>query len=510
MSTEIPKGWIVATLGDVLLNVIGGGTPSRKISEYFEGTIPWFTVKDMKSLRPNDAEEHISSVAIRDSATNLIPANTLIVATRISLGKAIKPTMACAINQDLKALIVAQGISSDFLLYWVIAHSSVIQDAGSGTTVSGIRLETLHSFSLHLPPKNEQTRIVAKLEELLSDLDAGVAELKAAQKKLGQYRQSLLKAAVEGRLTESWRVANRGEGDKRESGAELLARILVERRRRWEEKQLAKLEEQGKAPPKDWQKKYPEPVKPDTSGLPELPEGWVWANIEQLGYVQLGRQRSPAKMKGENPVKYIRAANITEAGINFGDVLEMDFSANEQATFQLETGDVLLTEASGSPEHVGRPVVWPEVEGLYCFQNTVIRFRPIFTDSHFSFRLFQAWQKLGKFIQVAGGVGINHLSAGKFASIIVPLPPLQEQQAIVELLASALNEVQVQEHNIAFSLKQAAAQRKNILKAAFAGQLVPQDPEDEPASVLLERIRAERDSLGTDGTSNRRKRKSHA
>ena len=120
---------------------------------------------------------------------------------------------------------------------------------------------------MRLPPAAEQTRIVAKLEELLSDLDAGVAELKAAQKKLGQYRQSLLKAAVEGKLTAEWRSKN----PPTETGAQLLERILVERRARWETRQLAKFKEQGKTPPKDWKSRYLEPQQPDTTDLPELP-----------------------------------------------------------------------------------------------------------------------------------------------------------------------------------------------------------------------------------------------
>ena len=142
-------------------------------------------------------------------------------------------------------------------------------------SVSGQEIEAC-KFSM--PPLGEQTRIVEKLEELLSDLDAGVAELKAAQKKLVQYRQSLLKAAVEGTLTADWRKTNQ----PKETGAQLLERILKERRSRWEAKQLAKFQEQGKTPPKGWQDKYPEPVKPDTSDLPELPEGWVWASVDQL------------------------------------------------------------------------------------------------------------------------------------------------------------------------------------------------------------------------------------
>lgn len=352
----------------------------------------------------------------------------------------------------------------------------------------GRHYQHLRKESLVLPPFTEQTRIVAKLEELLSDLDAGVAELKAAQKKMAQYRQSLLKAAVEGALTADWRAKHQHA----ETGAQLLERILVERRARWEAKQLAKFKEQGKAPPKDWKAKYAEPVQPDTTELPALPVGWVWASVEQLGHVQLGRQRSPDKVGGANPTPYIRAANITEAGVDLTDVLEMDFSEDERKSFQLHVGDVLLTEASGSAEHVGRPAIWKHPSGAYCFQNTVLRFTPHGISSEFSFYSFLAMQKLGVFRKLSGGVGINHLSAGKFSKLPVPLPPLAEQMALVELVEQGFAAVANQESVIVVSLKQSTAQRLNILRAAFTGQLVPQDPNDEPASALLARIRAER------------------
>ena len=484
----LPSGWAETTLGSTLISVVGGGTPSRKVPAYFGGQIPWFTVKDMKALKPNDAEEHITEAAIADSATKLIPANTLIVATRIALGKAIRPTVACAINQDLKALVLGSGINSDFLLHWVGANQRVIQDLGSGTTVSGIRLEALHGLPLLLPPAAEQTCIVAKLEELLSDLDAGMAELRAAQKKLAQYRQSLLKAAVEGALTAEWRTQN----TPAETGAQLLQRILTERRARWQAKQLAKFKEQGKTPPKDWQSKYPDPVQPDTTDLSALPQGWVWASVDQLGRVQLGRQRSPSKIGKANPTPYIRAANITEDGVDLSDVLEMEFSKTEKEKFALRVGDVLLTEASGSPEHVGRPAIWRQIEGLYCFQNTVLRFSPDGIGSEYAFYSFLAMQKLGVFSKLSGGVGINHLSAGKFSSLSVPLPPANEQLALVETLKESFSRCDDQQIYNERALKQSTAQRQNILCAAFAGQLVPQDPNDEPASVLLERIRAER------------------
>lgn len=357
-----------------------------------------------------------------------------------------------------------------------------------GALYPAVRPKDVAAFSFAFETPAQQTRIVTKLEELLSDLDAGVAELKAAQKKLGQYRQSLLKAAVDGTLTAEWRTKN----TPAETGAQLLQRILTERRARWEAKQLARFAEQGKTAPKDWQKKYPEPLQPDTSGLPALPEGWVWSSVEQLGHVQLGRQRSPSKIGKANPTPYIRAANITEDGVNLSDVLEMDFSETEKATFALKVGDVLLTEASGSPEHVGRPAIWKHADGLYCFQNTVLRFSPQGIGSEYAFYSFLAMQKLGVFSKLSGGVGINHLSAGKFSKLPVPLPPIAEQVALVESIEESFLKCDNQISSIAHSLKQSTAQRQNILRAAFAGELVSQNPNDEPASVLLERIRAER------------------
>lgn len=354
--------------------------------------------------------------------------------------------------------------------------------------MANLNQQHLLGMRLSLPPLSEQTRIVEKLEELLSDLDAGVAELKAAQQKLAQYRQSLLKAAVEGSLTAEWRQQN----PPTETGAQLLQRLLTERRARWEARQLARFQEQGKAPPKDWQKKYPEPVQPDTSGLPELPQGWAWASVEQLGKVQLGRQRSPDKVKGVNPIPYVRAANITETGVDLSDVMTMDFSAGEIEIFALQPGDVLLTEASGSAEHVGRPAIWRGASDVYCFQNTVLRFRSSHISSDFAYVSFLAMQKMGVFRRLSGGVGINHLSAGKFSGLPMALPPLTEQVALVHHASTALNGCDEQLKLIERSLKQSTAQRQNILRAAFAGQLVPQDPADEPASVLLERIRAER------------------
>ena len=313
----------------------------------------------------------ISESGFEDSGARWLPKGSVLFSSRAPIGYVAIAANPVTTNQGFKSFIPERGVASDFIYYWLTSAKPQAEKLASGTTFLELSGAKAALIPFPVAPEREQNRVVEKLEELLSDLDAGVAELKAAQKKLARYRQSLLKAAVEGALTAEWRAERVRRGEATESGAQLLARILTERRARWETKQLAKFKEQGKAPPKDWKDKYPEPVLPDTTDLPALPDGWVWASVDQLGDVQLGRQRSPDKQKGLSPAKYIRAANITESGIDFSDVLKMDFNERERITFALKTGDVLLTEASGSPEHVGRPVIWPDVEGLYCFQNTV-------------------------------------------------------------------------------------------------------------------------------------------
>ena len=151
----------------------------------------------------------------------------------------------------------------------------------TGTTRLKLTSGAMRQIPLRVAPIAEQLRVVIRIEELLSDLESGVAELQAAQKKLGQYRQSLLKEAVEGTLTAEWRVQNLPQ----EAGAELLARILRERRARWEARRLEKFKAQGKEPPKEWQRQYPAAVEPSLAGLPVLPSTWTWASLDMLGAI---------------------------------------------------------------------------------------------------------------------------------------------------------------------------------------------------------------------------------
>ena len=340
-------------------------------------------------------------------------------------------------------------------------------------------------------PATEQTRIVAKLEELLSDLDAGVAELKAAQKKLAQYRQSLLKAAVEGALTAAWRTQHQPT----ETGAQLLQRILQERRARWEARQLAKFAEQGKTLPKDWQKKYPEPVQPDASGLPQLPQGWVWATIDQIAQVGTGVTplRSKSAYFNEGTIPWVTSGALNSEAVASATELVTELALKECRLELYPVGSLLVAmygegKTRGKCSELRIPATINQAIAAIVLEPAAQSCK-----AYLKAFLLDSYEKMRA--QASGGVQPN-LNLQIVKAIALPLPPCSEQAEITQLLDGQFDQISQQQIAVQVSLQQSTAQRQNILRAAFSGQLVPQDPHDEPASALLERIRAERAAQG--------------
>jgi type I restriction enzyme S subunit len=528
--TQLPSTWAVATLPDVTSSV-GGGTPPKADPAYWlNGTVPWISPKDMKIFSLVGSEDLVTEKAL--DRLSVVPEGSVLVVVRSGILSRTFPVALNAvpvtINQDMRAFIPERNVSARYLALQMIAKERDILSTCSknGTTVASIEGPSLTRFPLALAPSAEQTRIVDKLEELLSDLDAGVAELKAAQKKLGQYRQSLLKAAVEGALTAEWREARKsvrpepfdsaqdrlvegpdmvsyssihpstgsGRTDEYATGAQLLQRILTERRARWETKQLAKFAEQGKTPPNDWQKKYPEPVQPDTTDLPELPEGWVWASVDQLSEsVRNGLSMTPNTVGRGFPIFKINA--VRPMAVNFNAIKHIEIDECEAADYWVEPGDVLATRYNGSVDLLGVFGMVKDVPVRTLHPDKLIRMKPV------------TGVQLGAWMEVCGNVGLSRkhlvsrvkttagqtgISGDDLKKTPIPLPPDTEQESALAVLEERLQAVKDLELPTELSLKQSTAQRQNILRAAFSGQLVPQDPNDEPASALLARIRAER------------------
>ncbi len=328
----------------------------------------------------------------------------------------------------------------------------------------------LADLQIPLPSLDVQRCIVAKIEELFSDLDAGVAALERAKTKLKRYRAAVLKAAVEGRLTEAWRR----EHPDTEPAERLLERILIERRQRWEAEQRRKYTATGKTPPKDWQNKYQEPQPPDTTSLPELPKGWCWTTLDQLAeYIRNGWSKKPNKTPPGFGI--LRISAVRPMRVDLGLVRYVESSMDEVAAYLIEEGDLLFTRYNGSLDLLGVCGRVPAVPEPTMHPDKLIRVRTVLP------------YPMNAFVEIASNTGLSRVHLARRARTTagqtgisgqdvretpIPLAPVKEQAVIVEAVDYQLSVIDAMDMEIYKGLQRAARLRQSILKHAFEGRLV--------------------------------------
>lgn len=474
----VPAGWAEASLGE--LGVwSGGGTPSKAEAAFWkDGSVPWVSPKDMKSDFILTSEDKITPHAIAKSAAKYVPRGSILMVTRSGILAHTLPIAIAkcevTVNQDLKTLTPAEGILAEFLAWYLRRENRSILATCSknGTTVASVDTDRLKSIRVPVAPLPEQRRIVEKIETLFARLDKGEEAVRQVQALLKRYRQSVLKAAVTGDLTAEWRAANR---DRLEHGRDLLARILKTRRETWK----------GRG-------RYTEPTAPDTSEFPRLPEGWVWAAMGQLADVLGGLTKNARRKDLALKAPMLRVANVYQGRLDLNDIHETGISPNELERVSLKAGDILIVEGNGSQDQIGRMAIWNgEIQGA-VHQNHLIKARLATLDLvPFILTWFQSFDGRRAIERVASSTsGLYTLSISKIESLVVPVPPLEEVAEVQAKVDEAVSKIAVLEKWCAAELARSKALRQSILKQAFSGRLVPQDPSDEPASALLGRIRA--------------------
>ena len=444
-----------------------------------------------------------SAATMRSSANAFKRGDVLYGRLRPYLNKVYQPDFDGLCSGEFVVMPENHAVSGAFLKRRLSAYDFVDfashLNAGDRPRVDFGQLRT---FPLALPPKNEQIRMANLLGELLDDLAVGVAALERCREKLGLYRASLLNAAEEGDLTADWR----DEHPHAEPASVLLQRILAERRQRWEQDQLRTYAEKGKTPPKNWKAKYQEPLGAEVAELPSIPKNWTWVSFDQTDGIQGGLQKSPARRPRQNHYPYLRVANVYRGTLRLDDLSRFELTRKELDKLRLQAGDILLVEGNGSRTEIGRCALWSGEIKDCVHQNHIIRVRlprgviPKYADIFLNSPIGQAAIQ-----QTASSTsGLYTLSISKVRRLPLALPPTEEQQAIVERVADQVAVIDQVGDSVEQQLVCTTGLRQAVLHRAFSGKLVPQDPNDEPAAKLLERIAAERETQKRKGAKRHR------
>ena len=494
----LPDGWAQATIGEIA-EQINSGFPSGKHNTEGIG---------VPHLRPMNISPNgeidlslVKYVEVSDYDA-LQKGDVLFNNTNSAawLGKTayIKKDTNWAYSNHMTRVRLHPGFDSGWVAY-ALHHQFLIgffrMNCRHHVNQASINTNFLSTqTAIPIPPLPEQRRIVAEIETQFTRLDAGVAALERAQANLRRYKASVLKAACEGRLVPTEAELARAEGRGYEPAGQLLARILAERRAKWE------AEHPGK--------KYKEPASPDTENMLELPERWVWGKFEQLiSSFRSGSSAVPQNEPTDFPI--LRSSSVRPLRLDCNDVRFVTEADSQRADNFLQEDDLLFTRLSGSLDYVGNCAL---VKGT---ESRGIQY----PDRQFRAQLVE--QGMGQYVEICfassqlrkeitaqakSTAGHQRISMGGIREQVLPLPPLAEQRRIVAEVERRLSVVAALEASVEAALARARRLRQAVLKRAFEGQLVPQDPDDEPASVLLERIRARRETGKKAGETNRKKK----
>ena len=498
---QIPKGWVWTTLEAVLLTLESGKRPKGGVRHIKTG-IPSIGGEhllynggfDFTKIRyvPTEFYENMSTgkilkkdvLVVKDGATT---GKTAFVSDAFPFSKA-------AVNEHVFIMRVFKEYTEpEYLFFWMQSPfgQECVKDNFKGTAQGGINSLFIRNSKFPFPPFPEQHRIVSKCEDLFTRLDAGVESLNKTKIKLKRYRNSVLKDAFEGKLTEEWRKTHKHEI---ETASVLLERTREERKEKGKYKEL---------PPVD---------TIDASKLQKLPECWVWTRIGEISeIIQYGTSERAGKDPSGVPV--LRMGNIQDGKLVYENLKYYPKGWSAIDDFVLEEGDVLFNRTN-SPELVGKTAVYKKHHlylGAVVFASYLIRVRTIkeaYIPDILSFFINSLFGRRYIASVVSQQVGQANVNGTKLSLMPIPLIPFREQIVMLREIERCFSVADEMEKVVKRSLNQSEQLRQSILKKAFEGGLVPQDPTDEPAEKLLERIREKKEKRNIEEKRKRGKKNS--
>lgn len=465
--SELPKGWVWTRLSEVV-DIRNGF--AFKSSDYRDSGVLLVRQSNLGHSKVNiDNAAYLPEAYLGKYPEFTVTKGDVLIGMSGSIGK------LCLCNLDTVALQnqrtgLLEFFEPDmkpYVWYYLNTLERSLTTMARGVGVQNISAAQIKSYPITIPPLPEQHRIVTKIEELFTRLDAGVEALKKIKSQLKRYRQSVIKHAFEGKLTEEWRQTHK---DDLEPASVLLERIKQERQK------IAK-------------GKYKELPPLDTSDFPELPESWCWTSIGTLLDVSIGG--TPSRQKPEywnGHVNWVSSGEVANCHIDKTRECITELGLQNSTAKLLPPGTVLLAM-------IGEGKTRGQVALLNIAATTNQNIASIHcANSAISGNYIFLWL-LSRYKETrAKGSGDMQpaLNSQRVRCLAIPLCPLVEQHELVAEIERRFSVAGQIEKTIDHSLKQAERLRQSILKRAFAGKLVPQDPNEERAEKLLERIKEER------------------
>jgi type I restriction enzyme S subunit len=445
MSDELPQGWSRARVGDLALLVQYGssaktsedpaGVPVLRMGNIVDGRLNLQRLKYLPRSHDEFPELFLEPGDVLFNRTNSpeLVGKTAVFAEGHPSPCSFASYLIRVRLRDYEPRLFAAFLNSEFGRAWI--RSCVTQQTGQAN-VSGGKLKDLE---VPVPPPSEQRRIVRKLDGLQARSRRAREALEAVPPLLEKLRQSILAAAFRGDLTKDWRAKNPDV----EPASELLKRIRLERRKQWEEAELAKMQAKGRVPGDDrWKAKYDEPPSIDARPLPTLPKRWCWATIGEVALLGGGLTKHAAKRAGGRDTPLVSVAAVQLRYIDVSAIGSIQLVPDDGDKGELRAGDLLVVEGNGSLSHIGRVALWGnEVEGAR-HQNHLIRIRPTLLQPSYALEWLASPLGRADIIDLAtSATGLYTLSLSKVAALPIPLAPQREQDCVVQAITLAMTAV---------------------------------------------------------------------
>ncbi|MGV8088100.1 MAG: restriction endonuclease subunit S [Methanomicrobiales archaeon] len=438
----LPDGWKIVNLSQISELIMGQSPPGSTYNTRGEG-VPFFQGKvDFTEKSP----------VVRIWCTQpkkLAKSGDILISVRAPVGPTNVADRDCSIGRGLAAIRPQYGVPVEYILYYLKLKEPELVLSGTGSTFSAIKKEDLANLSIPLPPLSEQHRIVARVEALLSQINAARDRLNRVPLVMKRFRQAVLAAACSGRLTEGWRE----EHPVVEPAAILLENIIKKRG-------ATKIEHLKK-------------IQPITYELNDLPENWIWT---QIGFITESMKNGiykESKYYIDDGFPCLRMYNIEDGKIIWKNIKHMDLSDNEIKAYLLKKDDILINRVN-SRELVGKSALITERMEPCVYESKNIRLRMFNEEINSQYVVYWLQVNAQKFFNLNAQqtVGMASINQDQIASMPIPLPPLSEQHEIVRGVNALFALADQIEHQVVDATKRTEALTQAVLVKAFRGELV--------------------------------------